>query len=125
MNINFIPRELWPKKISRMPYVIAVLVYIAAFALFFVRQPAIAKLTKEMSEQETALNALNDKLKEYASAPEELERLLNEGMALVQRGENLRRISQSNVSWGNILHEINRLAPTNLWLQKLLFIIFS
>ncbi len=104
-----------------MPYVIAVVLYIAAFGLFFVRQPAIVKLTKEMSDQETALNALNDKLKEYASAPEKLERLLNEGMALVERGENLRRISESHLYWAGTLHEINRLAPANLWFQKLLF----
>ena len=121
MNINFIPRELWPKKVSRMPYVITAVLYIVAFGLFFVRQPIIAKLTKEMGEQKTNLNATDNKLKEYASAPGKLEKLLDEGMALVKRAENLRQISEFHVHWAGTLHEINRLAPANLWFKKLLF----
>ena len=121
MKINLIPPELLPKKASRIPYLIVAGVYILALIFFVTQYQNTRKLGADIRDKQILLTMLRGNLDILAGAPEELEAIINEGMELVITGETLRYISQSNLSWVRVLHEIDRAASAGLGFEELNF----
>lgn len=121
MEINFIPLKLRPKRASRIPYLIVALAYIFALLFLGTKCVTVARQKGRIENKKQLIASLRGNLSMHANALDELKAVISQGMKLVKRGDHLRRIKQSHISWTGILLEIDRIAPAKLYFEELDF----
>lgn len=112
--INLLPEHLRPVKRTPLPYIFGFLFLAAALVgMAFVYLQNQSEIGHAYAELETNKKALED-LKPVVEAYNALE---EEKRQLALKLETIHDIVRDRVIWSRQLHNINRLAPNNLWFE--------
>jgi hypothetical protein len=112
--INLLPEHLRPIKRTPLPYIAGIaLLTLAILGMAFVylqNQGEIGKANDQLAENKAALDNLK-------SIVDKSNALVDEKTKLAAKLETIQEIVNDRIIWSRQLHNLNRLAPPNLWFQ--------
>lgn len=114
ITINLLPEHLRPVKRTPLPYLLGIAFLVATVLgmafVYIENQRSIATAFAELEQNKQALEELKPVVEAY-------NRLEEEKKELAVKIETIRDIVRDRVIWSRQLHNINRLAPQNLWFE--------
>ncbi len=119
MRVNYIPLKARPKRPSKAPYLLAVMVYV--FAMFFLgaKIGKVMQFKREAKGKRDFLSVLTSNLGKNVPALAKLENMTAEGNNLIRRGSILQDLNTANIDWAGVLYEFSRAVPEGLWFEEL------
>lgn len=116
IRINLLPFHLRPIKRSPLPYIISVLLFIAAIfvmvGIWVSTQARIASANRQMASHQKALDELGDVVKEYNTLTEQKLKLADK-IGIIQE------IVSDRIIWSRQLWNVSRLTPDNFWYSSI------
>lgn len=114
ITINLLPEQLRPVKRTPLPYILGVLFLAAALVgmafVYLQNQHSISVAMRELEQNQ-------QELEELKPIVEESNKLVEEKKQLAVKLETIQEIVRDRVTWSEQLHNLNRLAPQNLWFE--------
>ena len=116
ITINLLPHELRPIKRTPLPHILSsgvlLLVLLMVASVFFNNKRSIANAQAKLNQHQQELAELQPIVDEYNSLSEQK-------IALSKQVETIHEIANDRIVWSRQLFNLARLAPDNLWYDRI------